>query len=487
METKDTLFLCLDSDEIEAQRLQKKVRIMKDSFQNGISVLKSRFTLLSKRYVPSVNESEFEHTFNHIFGEDVHKFTKTFSRNTTTLETQLTNKTLHESNYKTTFRELKTPFEKIFTSKLIKSSQLDECKVQEVKASDASSRDKDSSGIVSDKWNDQNLENKSNTTGDESSRSRNEDNDKSTSGDDTDIRPSYYTELMAEVPYTAEYNVFVVDSQHSEQHESINDTHRVALANLIANLKLDIDENQNIQKQLKKANASLTQELKECKSTLEETNRTLREANSTRDKCLITLQNKKIELEKYKTYLNRTNEHDTLARKLKETQTVLAQKENHTKEGLKLKAYEISVVKKEHDELVKHSLITKSRYEGPVKEKNQVIKDLKLKEENDIDKMITIEKQLKFLNEIVYKQNQSIQSIHMLALKGSTYNMRPTFENPMYHKKAQSEKPCLYEISYDTSDLANRFTPDREETLTLEQESRSKLNKDLVNPYDYTK
>ncbi|GJW82315.1 putative ribonuclease H-like domain-containing protein [Tanacetum coccineum] len=68
----------------------------------------------------------------------------------------------------------------------------------------------------------------------------------------------------------------------------------------------------------------------------------------------------------------------------------------------------------------------------------------------------------------------------MLAPKGSTYNGRPTFANPMYLKKAQSEKPCLYEIPYNTSDLANRCAPDRDETLTLEQESRSKLNKDKI-------
>ncbi|GJT51229.1 hypothetical protein Tco_0977386 [Tanacetum coccineum] len=121
------------------------------------------------------------------------------------------------------------------------------------------------------------------------------------------------------------------------------------------------------------------------------------------------------------------------------------------------------------------------------KRENQGITDLKLKEEKDIDKMISMEKQLKFLNEIVYIRNQSIQTIHMLALKGSTFNGRPIFSNPMYLKKAQSEKPCLYEIPYDTSDLASRFTPNREETLTLEKESRSKLNKDLVKPYDYTK
>nr|GEV88662.1 putative reverse transcriptase domain-containing protein [Tanacetum cinerariifolium] len=122
-----------------------------------------------------------------------------------------------------------------------------------------------------------------------------------------------------------------------------------------------------------------------------------------------------------------------------------------------------------------------------VKEKSKVISDLKLKKEKDLDKLIVMEKQLYFLIEIVYKRNQSIQTIHMLDPKGSTFNERPTFANPMYLKKSQSKKPCLYEIPYDISGLANRFTPDREETLTLEQESRSKSNKDLVKPYDYTK
>ncbi|GJT54146.1 hypothetical protein Tco_0989200 [Tanacetum coccineum] len=102
--------------------------------------------------------------------------------------------------------------------------QIQECKVQEVKASDASSGDNDYSRIVSDNGNVQGLENQSNTSRDESSRSRNECNDKSNSGDDTDISPSYDIELIVEVPYTAKYNVFVVDTQHSEQPESISNT-----------------------------------------------------------------------------------------------------------------------------------------------------------------------------------------------------------------------------------------------------------------------
>ncbi|GJV47057.1 retrovirus-related pol polyprotein from transposon TNT 1-94 [Tanacetum coccineum] len=64
----------------------------------------------------------------------------------------------------------------------------------------------------------------------------------------------------------------------------------------------------------------------------------------------------------------------------------------------------------------------------------------------------------------------------MLAPKCSTYNGRPTFANPRYLKKAQSEKPCLYEIPYDTSDLANRFAPNREETMTLANENPLRQN-----------
>ncbi|GJW94447.1 retrovirus-related pol polyprotein from transposon TNT 1-94 [Tanacetum coccineum] len=224
-----------------------------------------------------------------------------------------------------------------------------------------------------------------------------------------------------------------------------------------------------------------------CKSTLAETSRTLGESNSIRDSCLVALQNKQTEFERYKAFNDRTVDYDKLERKLNETLRLLAQKDIDIKEGLKVKAYEISVVKEKHDELVKQSLLTKSHYEGLVKEKTKVITDLKLKEEKDIDKMISMENQLKFLNEIVYKRSQSIQTIHMLSPKCPTFNGIPTFANLMYFKKAQYEKPCLYEIPHDQSDPANRLVLDREETLTLERESREKLNKDLVKPYDYTK
>ncbi|GJZ12058.1 hypothetical protein Tco_0546817 [Tanacetum coccineum] len=159
---------------------------------------------------------------------------------------------------------------------------------------------------------------------------------------------------------------------------------------------------------------------------------------------------------------DRTIDYEILQTKLNETLGLLALKDIEIKEGLKTKAYEISVLNQKHDELVKKSLLTKSQLEGYLKENTKVISDLKVKEDKDIDKMIEMDKQLKFLNEIVYTRNQSIQTIHMLAPKCATYNGRLTFSNP-------------------------RFSPEREETMTLDNESRSKLNKDIVKPYDYTK
>ncbi|GJT60927.1 hypothetical protein Tco_1004460 [Tanacetum coccineum] len=108
---------------------------------------------------------------------------------------------------------------------------------------------------------------------------------------DNNSGPTYDAEPLEKVDTYDEYNVFATETQHSEQPGSINDTYmvekvdsninpdssymcdnkgkadqnakepkdeRVLLASLIANLKLDVDENKMIQKQLKKANKTLT-------------------------------------------------------------------------------------------------------------------------------------------------------------------------------------------------------------------------------------
>ncbi|GJU47813.1 retrovirus-related pol polyprotein from transposon TNT 1-94 [Tanacetum coccineum] len=391
METKDTLSSCSDLDEQEIQQLQKQAKDLKEISMNKLNALKITTQRLERKTF--THSLLFERSFSRLFSNDVRTFKYELSQNMNNLEKRLNNEILHEKDSKSALSVISVEFDKFIHSEMLKSSnydsnarearqdfkdytqmeaksfkdliiqhmesikqcivererreqeihnwmkrlnerklQIQEFMVKKVKASDASSGEKDCSRIVSDKENDQGLENQSNTFGDESNMSRNERNDKSTSRDDTDIRPSYDTKPMVEVPYTE------------------CDDERAVLANLIANLKLDVDENKKIQKQLKKANASLAHELKECKSILAETSRTLRESNSIRDSCLIALQNKQTEFERYKALNDRTVDYDKLERKLIETLGLLAQKEIDIKEGLKVKAYEISVAKEKHDE-----------------------------------------------------------------------------------------------------------------------------------------
>nr|GEU44745.1 copia-type Pol polyprotein [Tanacetum cinerariifolium] len=296
------------------------------------------------------------------------------------------------------------------------------------------------------------------------------------------------------------------DDIQNDQNDVERDDKRVALANL----KLDVDENKKIQKQLKKSNTTLAQELKECKTILAETSKTLGESNSVRDSCLVALQNKQTGFEKYKAFNDRTIDYDKLECKLNETLGKLAQKDIEIKEGLKFKAYEISVVKEKHNELIKQSLLTKSHYKGLVKQKTKVITDLKLKEEHDINKMLSMEKQLKFLNVIVYKRSQSIQTIHVMAPKVATYNGRPTFANPRYLKQAHSEIPyalaelqCLYihkvkecdclaqKLSKQTESVSNevhaellqRFAKVRKHSISLEialQKYKEQVKNDTI-------
>nr|GEV90986.1 hypothetical protein [Tanacetum cinerariifolium] len=209
--------------------------------------------------------------------------------------------------------------------------------------------------------------------------------------DEQELKAHYsYMVKIQEVP-TTDSGANFEPLEQNEQNDVECDDERVALANLIGNLKLDVDENKKIQKQLKKANTTLTQELKECKTILVETSKSLGESICVRDSFLVALQTKQAEFEKYKVFNDRTVHCDKLECKLNETLSQLALKDIKIKEGLTTKAYEISVVKEKHDELIKHSLLTKLHYEGLVKQKTKVIMDLKLREEQDIDKVLSME------------------------------------------------------------------------------------------------
>nr|GEY74283.1 hypothetical protein [Tanacetum cinerariifolium] len=161
MDPKDTLSSCSYSDEKVMQQMLKRAKILKGGFLNGLSALKSNFI---RKLEQGITKSDFERAFLHIFGEDVDTFTSTFSQNMNTLKQQLTKETTLEKDFHTytgmepqLFKEIilkNFDFIKNYMLKTIihvqtiqqmlddKELQIQECTVQEVKASDAISEDK---------------------------------------------------------------------------------------------------------------------------------------------------------------------------------------------------------------------------------------------------------------------------------------------------------------------------------------------------------
>nr|GFA22350.1 integrase, catalytic region, zinc finger, CCHC-type, peptidase aspartic, catalytic [Tanacetum cinerariifolium] len=92
-----------------------------------------------------------------------------------------------------------------------------------------------------------------------------------------------------------------------------------------------------------------------------------------------------------------------------------------------------------------------------------------------IDRELALEKEVKELNNIMFKRNQSAQTVHMLTKPQVFYNHATRqalgFQNPCYFKKAQQLKPNLYDGSViGKSDVV--VVPDCEDTLMHAEESR---------------
>nr|GEV35669.1 retrovirus-related Pol polyprotein from transposon TNT 1-94 [Tanacetum cinerariifolium] len=313
--------------------------------------------------------------------------------------------------------------------------------------------------------------------------------------------PGTNSEPLEQVQNDTGYNVFFNDLQHSEQSKFVSNTclvetddsnvipdspdmcdddiqndqndvesdnERVALANL----KLDVDENKKIQKQLKKDNTTLAQELKECKTILTKTSKTLRESNSVRDSCLVALQNKQTKFEKYKAFNDHTVDYDKLKRKLNETLGQLAQKYIEIKEGLKTKAYEISVVKEKHDELIKHSLLAKSHYEGLVKQKIKTcLMPLALKKQNDSFIFVHELKQemhanLKMpSNEVMCTYLLSLSDLDALAELQCLYLHKVKECDSLEQKLSKQTEPVSKEVH---NELLQRFAKVEKHSISLE-------------------
>ncbi|GJW40486.1 hypothetical protein Tco_0066331 [Tanacetum coccineum] len=412
-------------EEPEIQKLQMQAKIFKENSLNKLNALKSTTQLLEQQSIL------YRQAFAQLFGDSLRTFEFQLYQHMNNLATLLNAETLHEMDSKSALSVIKVQFERFINSDLLKPLDIysrsfsSDREVKEIfrdyttmtaetfKETIIQNMNSIEQCIIERASHEQELKmtlKKLSERQLQIQQCKVQEIEKKKLEAHYSFMAKIQEVLPAESSSTHtpleqvqnhdESNVFANERRHSEQPESINDTYvlekddsnvtpdlsnicnndnqvdqnavecvdeRAALANLIANLKLDVDENKKIQKQLKKSNATLTQELTECKSILAETSRTLGESNSIRDSCLVALQNKQTEFERYKAFNDRTVDYDKLEHKLNEALGLLAQKEIDIKEGLKVKACEISIVKEKHDELVKQSLLTKSHYEGLVR------------------------------------------------------------------------------------------------------------------------
>ncbi|GJU04290.1 hypothetical protein Tco_1114628 [Tanacetum coccineum] len=110
----------------------------------------------------------------------------------------------------------------------------------------------------------------------------------------------------------------------------------------------------------------------------------------------------------------------------------------------------------------------------------------KEKEDKYMENEIDLEKKIKELDNIICKVGQSAQTVHMLtkpqAFYDNTHKQALGYQNPFYLRKAQRMKPTLYDGVVLSNTHVAMPVIDDEETLILEEESRSKMSEKAKDP-----
>ncbi|GKC23378.1 hypothetical protein Tco_1025528, partial [Tanacetum coccineum] len=152
------------------------------------------------------------------------------------------------------------------------------------------------------------------------------------------------------------------------------------------------------------------------------------------------------------------------------------------------------------DDMIREKLALKEQIDSleqnlskQIKEKESLFKtftvfknESKEKENKYMENEIDLEKKIKELDNIVYKVGQSAQTVHMLtkpqAFYDNTHKQALGYQNPFYLRKAQRIKPTLYDGAVISKTHVAMPVIDDEETLILEEESRSKMFEKAKDP-----
>nr|GFA69140.1 hypothetical protein [Tanacetum cinerariifolium] len=329
------------------------------------------------------------------------------------------------------------------------------------------------------------------------------------SPDVVDSGPIFDKEPEQKVQNDDHYDVFAIECQHPEQSGSVHKTYlleqdahnviiesedinydseqidqndedadlakeRELLAYLIAKLKCEIDESKNRNTLLETSNKVLVEKLKSELEDFRNKNKSLTEANNKlskeNDLLFADFMKSKAEL-KRRDSIEYASEMELECAKVK--------REYYT---YKMKS-QMSCVK--YTQTISEMKNKLSAHQDTIsvlkQQKDAQIKLYKSHEDKEIKKVIDLENKVKVLDNIVYKTGQTVQTMNMLNNK-----CRTSFVKPEYLKEAKQANPRLYDIGCYNDKLSLMLSPESDEVIRLEKESRSKLS-DLIRPFDYAK
>nr|GEZ37233.1 hypothetical protein [Tanacetum cinerariifolium] len=225
---------------------------------------------------------------------------------------------------------------------------------------------------------------------------------------------------------------------------------------LVEKLKSELEDFRNKYKSLTEANNKLSEENDMLYANFKKSKAELKRRNSIEYAMEMELECAKVKGEFY------TYKKESQMSCVKHTQTINDLNQTISEMKNKLSAHQdtISVLKQQKDAQIK---LYKSR------------------EDKEIEKVIDLENKVKILDNFVYKTDQTVQTMNMLNNK-----CRTSFVKLEYLKKAKQANPRLYDIGCYNDNLAVILSPESNEVIRLEKESRSKLS-DLIRPFDYAK
>ncbi|GKD73707.1 hypothetical protein Tco_1331989 [Tanacetum coccineum] len=108
------------------------------------------------------------------------------------------------------------------------------------------------------------------------------------------------------------------------------------------------------------------------------------------------------------------------------------------------------------------------------------------KQDKYIEEIVDLEKKKKALDNIIYKMDQTVQTMHMLTkpqvFYDNTHKIALGYQNPLYLCKSQRIQPVLYSGSALAEKHDAISVIDTEETLILAKESRIKMKEKQNDP-----